>query len=312
MHKKGDVYYYVTSGTPRKWIRLSASLAEAKMMWAQLEGGYSDATGLFSALSARYITESLDTLAESTRRQYRIQANVLESVFGGMTLSEIKPTHIAQYLDNHKSKTSANNEMALMSAMFEKALRWGLTEANPVKGVKRNTVGKRDRYITDEEFKAIREAAPDYIRCTMDIGYLTGMRISDILNVLMQDVTAEGLVVRQEKTGKRQLFTLTPELEGAIAAAKGLRRTVRSMYLICNRKGLQVNYRTFQEAFAKVCVKVGIEDVHFHDIRAKAATDAKKLGQDYQSLLGHANRNMSDRYVKTRETEQVIPLNRKL
>lgn len=311
MHKKGEVYYYVTSGTPRKWIRLSARLAEAKLKWAQLEGGY-ESTGIFSALVSRYLTDCTEGLAESTRRQYRIQANVLDLVFGSMPLAEIKPIHVAQYLDSHKSKTSANNEMALMSAMFEKAMRWGWAEANPVKGVKRNSVPRRDRYITDEEFRAIRERAPDYIRCAMDIGYLTGMRISDILNVLMQDVTAGGLIVRQEKTGKRQLFTLTPELEGAIASAKSLRRTVRSMYLICNRKGLQVNYRTFQEVFAKTCKDVGIEDVHFHDIRAKSATDAKKLGQDYQSLLGHSNRNMSDRYVKTRETESVTPLNRKL
>lgn len=312
MHKKGDVYYHVSSTLPRKWTGLSTNLAEAKLKWAQLEGGYTDSTGLFTALAARYITECIDGMAESTKRQYRIQANVLDSVFGTMRLAEIKPLHIAQYLDNHKSKTSANNEMALMSAMFEKAMRWGWTDKNPIKGVKRNSVKQRDRYITDEEFISIRENAPDYLRCMMDVGYVTGMRISDIIAIKMQDISPDGIAVQQKKTGKRQLFTITPELDAVINAAKGLRRTVRSLYLICNKQGRQVKYCTFRIAFAAACEQAGVQDVHFHDIRAKAATDAKKLGQDYQRLLGHSNRAMSDRYVKTRETESVTPLKNKL
>jgi integrase len=50
----------------------------------------------------------------------------------------------------------------------------------------------------------------------------------------------------------------------------------------------------------------------FRDIRAKAATDAKKGGQDYQKLLGHANPAMSERYIKRREAVIAEPVRRKL
>lgn len=40
----------------------------------------------------------------------------------------------------------------------------------------------------------------------------------------------------------------------------------------------------------------------------KAATDAKKLGMDYQKLLGHTNKAMSDRYIRLREVDQITPL----
>ena len=51
-----------------------------------------------------------------------------------------------------------------------------------------------------------------------------------------------------------------------------------------------------------------MEDAHFHDIRAKAATDAKAQGMDYQGLLGHSSQAMSDRYVKLREISRVETL----
>ncbi len=54
--------------------------------------------------------------------------------------------------------------------------------------------------------------------------------------------------------------------------------------------------------------KAGICDIHFHDIRAKALTDAKRQGKDAQQLAGYATSAMTDRYVKSREIEVVEPL----
>jgi len=39
----------------------------------------------------------------------------------------------------------------------------------------------------------------------------------------------------------------------------------------------------------------------FHDIRAKALTDAK-------SLAGHATSSMTDHYIKQREYKRILPL----
>jgi integrase len=46
----------------------------------------------------------------------------------------------------------------------------------------------------------------------------------------------------------------------------------------------------------------------FHDIRAKALTDAKRMGFDAQALAGHASAAVTEHYIKQREFKRVTPL----
>jgi hypothetical protein len=46
----------------------------------------------------------------------------------------------------------------------------------------------------------------------------------------------------------------------------------------------------------------------FYDIRAKALTDAKRMGMDAQALAGNANPAQTEHYMKQREFKRVTPL----
>jgi|TARA_B110000908_G_C10217467_1_gene433511 integrase len=46
----------------------------------------------------------------------------------------------------------------------------------------------------------------------------------------------------------------------------------------------------------------------FHDIRAKALTDAKNKGMDAQTLAGHSTAAMTDHYIKQRDYKRVTCL----
>ena len=50
--------------------------------------------------------------------------------------------------------------------------------------------------------------------------------------------------------------------------------------------------------------KAGLADIHLHDFRAKAITDAKKQGHDPQALAGQAMEAQTVRYLRDKE----IPL----
>ncbi len=72
--------------------------------------------------------------------------------------------------------------------------------------------------------------------------------------------------------------------------------------------GKPYTYYGFRANFERTRVKAGVEDVHFHDIRAKAITDASNQGRKAQSFSLHKTEAEAEAYVKLRQVPVVIPL----
>lgn len=310
MHQKGKAYYYVTNDKPRKWIALGSDLAKARLKWAELENGPGSSDSI-----SRLIDEWLEIpneLTESTMINYRSVALQLKAVFGDSPVQSIIPANIAAWLDNHSSRARANLGKSLLTNVLDLAVRRGMINRNPAREIQRLKVKRRERYITDEEFISIRSNAHPVLQSAMDISYITGSRISDVLAIRMQHWTEEGLLIRQIKTKKLQLFKRNPALENAINAARKIPRPVRGLYLLCTLKGKPYSKATLYTWWIQACELAKVEDANFHDIRGKAATDAKREGLDYQALLGHSTKAMSDRYIKLEDAQIVEPRTRVL
>jgi integrase len=314
MHKKGRSYYYVTSTSgKRKWIKLSADYSEALAKWAELEGSKPSGETIEQAID-RYLVEALPLNAEKTQMEYSRQAGKIRKMWGGRRLDEVRPMHIAQYLDQHPHKVTANREVSLLSSIYSFAMRWGWCDHNPCRGVRRHSEKPRERYIEDFELAVLREVASDQFRCIIDLAYLTAMRKSDLLKLNLSNIREDGLYVQQGKTGKRQIFKLTPGLQALLNRIRRLRRRVGTLSLFATRQGQPYTESGFDSIWRRLIKRSGVKDIHFHDIRAKSITDAKGLGGlDYaQALAGHESRDTTEGYVKSRETERVLPLGRKL
>lgn len=313
MQQKGNAFYYVTSSTPRKWIPLGSDLAKARVKWAQLENGDTLDSRMFCTRLDEYlVSPKFEKLADKTRRQYENVAKTLREFFKGASMASITPVHVAMWMDNHHSEIQANTGKAIISNVFAVAVRHGIVNRNPAKEIPYHTIAGRDRLITDDEFSAIWDKAQPHVQIAMDIGYLTGSRIQDILDIKLQDISEEGLYIRQGKTKKKMLFLMSQALEDAIARARALPRPIRGMHLLCNRRGQPYDYRTFNDHWLKAVRETGIDGVHFHDIRAKAATDAENMGLDYQALLGHTTKAMSDKYLRVKRIAKVATLPEKV
>ena len=306
MYLKSGSYYFVTRDN--RWLNLGRDLAMARRKWAELSGEVP--TGGMAALMDRYLLDVLPTKAERTQADNRKEMVNLRAVFGAMEPRDVRPVHIAKYLDL-RGKTApvrANREKALLSHVFTLGMRWGIVDANPCRGVHRNTEGKRDRYITDDEFTAVWNKANPTVRCLMDVAYLTAQRIGDLITIRRQDVTDAGIAFKQAKTGKRLVVAMTPALKAVLDRAGKLHPRVASMWVFSTRTGSPYTYDGVSSMFKRAVVQAGVPDFHFHDLRAKALTDAKRAGQNAQALAGHSTEAMTAHYVKRREVEVVQPL----
>lgn len=172
-------------------------------------------------------------------------------------------------------------------------------------------VGKRDRYVTEAEFMALREKASPTLKAIMDICYLTGQRIGDVLKIAYADIDETGIFFKQQKTGNRLKVAMTPDLAAAVANARALHQSVKGLTLFHTRQGKPFAYWTVRTLWNRAREAAGIEDVHIHDIWAKAATDAKAQGLDSKTLLGHASEAAHQRYLRGKEIPVAEPVKMK-
>ena len=312
MHRKGDRFLYVTSTTPRKWLALGDDINEARRQWAKLEGETENpADRTFAVVARRYRSEVLPTKALRTRRDNEKELAQLEAVFGLMPIDTIQPADVRTYLDlrGKTAKVRANREKALLSHVFNQARAWGYTSApNPCAGIKGHRETGRDRYVTDQEYRAVWTAADDALRDAMDLALLTAQRPADVLKMNRADIIDGALWVTQNKTGKKLRIQIIGELADVIARIEARPGKLKGPALIQDSNGGRLSYFAMRSRFEKARTAAGVS-FQFRDLRAKAATDTGDLALA-QRLLGHKTRDMTEHYTRDRIGETVAPLNR--
>jgi integrase len=309
--RHGAYYHVCNSGGKQSWFRLSSDYSEALRIWAEREGSTHKKGTTVSHMINRYLIEILPSLSPKTVQERTRQAVGLDSAYGNMPLHSVKPHHIAAYLDRRSAKVAANREITFLSSMYQYAMRWGWCESNPCTGIRRNAEKRRTRYITDIELDTLINTASKKMAVIIEIAYLTAMRKSDLLAIRINDIKPDGLYVRPSKTmdssGTSMVFNMTPKLKAAVL--KAMRKDAIG-HLFTNTQGNPYTISGFNSVWRRLKIKTGIIDIHFHDIRAKALTDAKRQsGSDYAQELGnHASIQTTETYIKQREITRVNPL----
>jgi integrase len=315
LRQKGHAYYFDTQRTPRYWIPLGSDRVAALRQYERLMASQG-APGTVT----RMVTEYLDHLAAGGRGafgrpvraptlgQYRAFAKHLTSVFDDVRPEEVTQADVAKYLRDCK-RTSARGEISLLSSAYQHALAEQQITFNPCIGVRSPVPrAKRDRYITDDELAAVREKALPVLQIAMDLAHLTGLRVSDLLSARW-DQFGDGYL-ENAKTGVRQRFVLTDDLRDVLAAARALQGRVVSLYVLA-RHGRPLNRHTVGTWWRAACAAAGVTDAHWHDIRAKAGTDAEADGADPQKLLGRSSAQTTRTYLRGKRIHTVDPVRRK-
>lgn len=316
MYEKHGAFYYVTRDN--KWIRLGKDLIEARLKWAELENGQR-AEPLMRDVIARYMKEIAVQKAKSTLEGNRIESATLSAVFGDMPPRDVTAADIHEFMIE-RGKTSqvrANRERSLLHAVMRYAVIWGHIERNPVGDVPRFVEQPRTRYVTDDEFIAVRAIAPMLVQCMMDLALLTAQRSQDLLSITKRQITDDGLIFTPAKSARRKPVRIcvawSDELRRVVEALRGLPRPFASVYLVTSADGTQLSESGWKTAWQRTMNKAMAEGViqerfHFHDLRAKAVTDMELAGRNAQDITGHASRQMIERIYKRLAATRVAPL----
>ena len=166
---------------------------------------------------------------------------------------------------------------------------------------------RRERYVEDSEYQAIYALASPMMQVAMDLAVLTGLRRGDLLELTRDNLTDEGILVRTSKTGKALLIEWSDELRQVVERARKIKPQVR-MPLLCTRNGTAYTAGGFNANWQRLmrkAAKRGLARFHFHDLRAKSASDDTL--EAATKRLGHMDVRVTERVYRRRPT-RVKPL----
>lgn len=261
----------------------------------------------------RYLKEVLPSLGFRTQKDYSRHIVILRKVFGHMRPDDLRPRDIGQFLDRPKGKIQANRQVAVLSSIYAKMVgRWYVADKNPCMSVERNASKKRTRYITDAEYAAVYNSAKERVQVAMDLALLTGQRQGDLLTLPFSNVSDEGILFKQGKTGKRLLVEMSPTLSAVVERARNMPPVMHiGGNVLRTRKGTPYTSEGFracwQRTMNRALKRKLIEERYtFHDLRAKSVSDTVDIQKAFERA-GHTSMAMT-RGVYDRGVRKVTPL----
>lgn len=296
---KNGAWYLVKRS---KWTWLGRSFEAAHPEWLRLTRAPVKGMPLLidSALEALR-----PHIKATTHKQYVTAARHIKTAFEQFQPEQVEPSDVYDFLAMMDDRRPmANRCLAVLRKMFEYAHRNKIVKTIPTLGIKLHKTPKRERLLTPQEYHAIYSHAPERLQVIMDLCYLTGQRISDVLNIHRSQIQDGKIEFRQQKTGKR-LIVDAPGLAAVIERAKGLHGNVKGLTLLHRRKGKPPSYTGVRDLWKASCARAGVEDATLHDIRAMSLTHAKAQGLDATALAGHSSEAMTARYLRSKEVPTV-------
>ena len=205
----------------------------------------------------------------------------------------------------------ANHVVDILSRIYNAAEdRGDVPEAsNPCRLVVKNRERKRERFLTDAEFRRLGRVLDEAETCkgvsTHAVAairlLLTGCRKGEILNLRWDQVDLEANELRlpDTKTGPRTI-SLSPE---AAAVLSVISRVDGNPFVIPGKITGKA-MRNLNDPWEVICERAGLKDMRLHDCRHSYASRALALGESLPMigrLLGHTQVVTTARYAHLAE-----------
>ena len=255
------------------------------------------------------------SLWEQRRARSILDTQILPR-FGGLKLVGVRREAIERWQAERLAAVSGstvNKEVKRLKHLLNRAVAWGYLKDTPAKAVRRaKEAPGRTRYLTPEERDQLLNGTDAKVKArdgrtwTLHHGpnpalrlYIlaalqTGARRSELLGLRWADVDmkARMLTFRRTKNGDARTVPLTDTLRDAL---QGIPRSLDAEAQVFPERDPNVLSRSF----ARLAQRLGLKDLHFHDLRHDAASTLTMAGvpqRTVMAVLGHRDPRMTMRY----------------
>ena len=243
----------------------------------------------------------------------------LQSLNGHVVWQDVSEQTISEYvLYLHElgySETTRARKIASAKSLFGFLVAEGTLEGNPTSNVSAPRIGRSlPKALTIEEVDRLL-AAPGQVhtpeaardQAMLELLYASGMRVSELLSIDLEDVSVETGAVRCfGKGGKERVVPIHNQAIESVRfyieeVRPDLLRSKSTPALFLNRRGNRLTRQGFWLILKGYCSKVGLDDkITPHTLRHSFATHLLRGGaplRHVQELLGHASINTTQVYT---------------
>ncbi|MEH7356680.1 site-specific tyrosine recombinase/integron integrase [Neobacillus drentensis] len=242
-----------------------------------------------------------------TIRGYKIALSQFFS-FCPKKVNEVKAEDVRYWLAMMTEKglkpRSVQMKLSALKSFYQYLMEENILEKSPT--LKVRTPQKEDSlpyYLDKRQLVLLQELTKDNPRerALVETLYATGVRISELLNIKLEDVKWESrqIWIRKGKGNKERYVLFSHDCAERLKAYLNL-RDINSTYLFSNHRGGPLSRDLVELLFRQYTETLGFR-VTPHTMRHTFAAHLAEKGMDFsyiKELLGHANINSTRIYTR--------------
>ena len=284
-----------------------------------------------------YLDIKRDILAPRTYEYYN---NLIESliipVLGNVKLSELKTTHIQQFIkhlqsNNNNSPATIKRKLAVLQSILKQAVKLDIIESSPANAEKLTLpkiVTPKVEIFTKQEAAEILsclESEPLQFQVLIQLAIMTGARLGELTGLKFSDidyqnctitiersvykVTGQPISTKAPKDNDIRTITVNSHCIDLIRLLKAEKtKQAISMgkawhnedWLFTQQNGVIIYPQTLSKQFSKFLERNGLKHRKFHSLRHTSATLLLYGGvniKQVQERLGHGNIKTTNLYL---------------
>lgn len=221
---------------------------------------------------------------------------------------EVKAMDIRAWLASMEEKglkaKSINLKLTALKSFYRYCMEENLLKKNPTLTVHSPKINDSlPYYLSKKELALLQELAQEDLRnrAIVEALYATGVRISELLNIKLEDIKWDNrqIWIRKGKGNKERFVLFSYDCAERLKSYLN-QREINSKYLFSNSKGEPISRDLVEWLFRKYTSSLGFK-VTPHTLRHTFAAHLAEKGMDFyyiQELLGHVNINSTRIYTR--------------
>ncbi|MCL6561115.1 MAG: site-specific tyrosine recombinase XerD [Firmicutes bacterium] len=223
-------------------------------------------------------------------------------------------SYLFQLQVDGRSPATISRHLAALRSFYRYLLKEGITAKDPTAGLESPKLAQKlPRVLTTEEVDhllsqpLIGEPAGIRDKAMLELLYATGIRVSELVSLNVEDINLESGFIRCFGKGSKERMVPFGDVSGRYLGeylARGrhkLTRTGAAAALFVNQHGRRLTRQGFWKIIKKYALKAKIDkEITPHTLRHSFATHLLENGADLravQEMLGHADISTTQIYT---------------